>query len=157
MTKVRLSAVAQRKLDSEIDDILSSISKEYGIELDELKKLSIEIDNICIASVWNNNNKLRRCSRQKTCGPYCNLHHKQFMEFGHTKLGNFNQSIDASSFKSDIDLDDYVELECELIEYNDKEYYLERNIEEVYVMSDFRNGVVKYAPKGITQEILELI
>ena len=150
MGKIKLSTNLQKKLDSEIDSIIKIISSKYNIEINKLRLLNDNLDNICKANIWNNGYP-KRCSRQRcNGGEYCNTHEKQRNKFGAIKMGDYKKT-----HNSKIDMDKYLELECDLIEYAGCNYYI--NNHDVFKIIDSDKEIVEPVNKILKNTILQAI
>ena len=127
------------RIDNELNDIVMSISRYYNIPVDELHTIMENIDTKCNANVWNLGNPVR-CSRNKMNNCYCSIHQNQINKYGKIRLGNYNNQDNFNDIDNTINKEDYLELECDLVEYNEKYYYI--NQQNIYTLIDREQNIV---------------
>ena len=97
------------------------------------------IDTKCKANVWNLGNPVR-CSRNKMNQCYCSIHQNQINKYGKLRLGHYNNEEQIAVRENTFDKDNYLELNCDVVEYNEKHYYIEQ--QNVYIIIDRDNDIV---------------
>ena len=107
--------------------------------MDDLKDIIVSINTKCNANVWNLGNPIR-CSRNKMNHHYCSIHQNQINKYGKLRLGNYNNEEIHKNIKLDINKDEYLELDCDLIDYDGKHYYIEHQC--VYTILDREYNIV---------------
>jgi len=126
-------------IDNELNDIINHISRYYSIPIPDLKNIMQHIDTKCKANVWNLGNPVR-CSRNKMNQCYCSIHQNQINKYGKLRLGHYNNEEQIAVRENTFDKDNYLELNCDVVEYNEKHYYIEQ--QNVYIIIDRDNDIV---------------
>ena len=142
------------RIDNELNDIINYISRYYSIPILDLKTIMETIDINCKANVWNLGNPMR-CSRNKTNQCYCSIHQNQINKYGKLRLGHYNGEPQQQEpdIENTFNKDDYFELDCDLIEYNEQKYYIEK--QEVYAILDREHNIVDILKdQNMKQQIL---
>ena len=139
-------------IDNELNDIISYISRYYSIPPSELTNIMETIDIKCKANVWNLGDPIR-CSRNKINKCYCSIHQNQINKYGKLRLGHYNGQEPEQNIENNFNQEDYLELECHLIEYNEHYYYIEK--QQVYTILDRNLNIVDILKdQNIKQRIL---
>lgn len=127
------------RIDNELNDIINYVSRYYSIPIPELKNIMENIDTKCKANVWNLGNPVR-CSRNKMNQCYCSIHQNQINKYGKLRLGHYNNEEQIEVRENTFNKDNYLELNCDVVEYNEKYYYIEQ--QNVYTIIDRDNDIV---------------
>ena len=139
------------RIYNELNEIVQSVSRYYSIPINELNNIMEQIDTKCSANVWNLGNPVR-CSRNKINRCYCSIHQNQINKYGTLRLGNYNNEEHFRDRDETINKDNYLELDCDLVEYNEKYYYI--NQQNVYTILDREHNIVDIFNEPIKEQIL---
>ena len=93
-----------------------------------------------ILQLPNNTNTHSQFSRNKMNNCYCSIHQNQINKYGKIRLGNYNNQDNFNDIDNTINKEDYLELECDLVEYNEKYYYI--NQQNIYTLIDREQNIV---------------